>query len=119
MERVLSARHHPKQQDTQMTDEPTRDFEKMLDLNRSQLTRDVVSQFEDAMRRQQTAIDDIKEITAVAKEQEFGPRDIGAMKKIAKLRLQDKGGDAKEQLEALSRIGKVVGFDLFDWAGIE
>ena len=42
-------------------------------------------------------------------------RDITA-KKIAKLRLTDKGDDAREQLEALSRIGKAVAFDLFDWA---
>jgi len=36
-------------------------------------------------------------------------------KKIAKLRLDDKKGAAQEQLEALERIGKAVGFDLFDW----
>ena len=101
-----------------MSEEPKRDLEKMFDLNRSQLTRDLVNQFEDAMRRQETAADDIKEITATAKEQEYGPRDIEAMKKIAKLRLKDKGGAAREQLESLSRIGKTVGFDLFDWAGV-
>ncbi len=38
------------------------------------------------------------------------------MKTIAKLRLQDKKGAAQEKLEALDRVGKAVGFDLFDWA---
>lgn len=38
------------------------------------------------------------------------------MKRIAKLRLDDKGSEAKEQLEALQRIGRAVSFDLFDWA---
>lgn len=102
-----------------MSEEPKRDFVKILDLNRSQLTKDIVTQLEDAMRRQDVAADDIKEITASAKEQEYGPRDIAAMKKIAKLRLKDKCLDAREQLEALSRIGKAVEFDLFDWGGIE
>lgn len=102
-----------------MSDENTSGYwENKLDLNRSQLTRDIVSQLEDAMRRQEVAADDIKEITASAKEQEYGPRDIAAMKKIAKLRLKDKGGDAREQLEALSRIGKAVEFDLFDWSEV-
>lgn len=97
-----------------MSDSP-RDFEQMLDLNRTQLTRDLVSQFEEAMRRQKVAGDDIKEIAATAHEQEFGPRDIAAMKQIAKLRLTDKGGEAKEKLAALERIGKLVQFDLFDF----
>ena len=38
------------------------------------------------------------------------------MKKIAKLRLDDKASEAREQLSALERIGRAVGFDLFDWA---
>ena len=99
-------------------EQPSRDWEKTLDLNRTKLTRDFVDQLEDAMRRQQVAADDLKAIAGTAREQEYGPRDIMAMKKIAKLRLQDKGGDAREQLSALDRIGMAVEFDLFDWSGV-
>lgn len=38
------------------------------------------------------------------------------LRKIAKLRLQDKRGDAEEQLEALARISAAIDFPLFDWA---
>ncbi len=96
--------------------EPKRDFAKMFDLNRSTLTKSYVDQMERCLRDAATARDELKEIAATAKEAEFSPRDIQAMKKIAKLRLDDKKGAAQEQLEALERIGKAVGFDLFDWS---
>lgn len=98
--------------------EPRRDFTKMLDLNRTQLTRDMVDRLQDAMTRQQIAAEDIRVIVASAIEQEFSKRDIGAMKQIAKLRLNDKKSEAREKLEALERIGKAVDFDLFDFAGV-
>lgn len=96
--------------------EPKRDWTKTLDLNRTQLTKDMVDRFLDAMQRQQIAAEDIKIIAVAALEQEFSKRDIGAMKAIAKLRLNDKKSEAQEKLEALERIGKAVGFDLFDWS---
>ncbi len=95
---------------------PQRDWSKTLDLDRKTITRNFVNRIEECMRAAEAASNDLKGVLAEAKEAEFGPRDIGAMKKIAKLRLTDKGGDAREQLEALSRIGKAVAFDLFDWA---
>ena len=97
--------------------ETPRDFERMLDLNRTQLTRDIVEQMEGAMRRQQSAAEDLRAIVASAKEQEYPVRDIAAMKQIARLRLQDKCSEASDKLEALQRIGKTVGVDLFEWAG--
>ena len=100
------------------SDEPKRDFAKMLDLNRSSLIKSLVDQMEQAMRDIQEAQEDLKQIVAAAKQHEFAVRDVAAMKSIAKLRLQDKKGDAQEKLEALERIGKAVGFDLFDWAGV-
>lgn len=96
--------------------EPKRDFAKMFDLDRTTLIRSMVDRMEQSMRDADAARDDLKEIVSECREAEFGPRDIAAMKKIAKLRKDDKGGDAKEQLEALERIGAAVGFDLFDWA---
>lgn len=96
--------------------EQRRDFTKMLDLNRTQLTRDMVDRLQDAMTRQQIAAEDIRVIVASAIEQEFSKRDIGAMKTIAKLRLNDKKSEAREKLEALERISRTVGMDLFDWS---
>jgi hypothetical protein len=61
------------------------------------------------------AADDLKQVCADAVEQEFGPHDIKAMKKIARIRLKDQQSDARDQLEALERIGRAVQFELFDW----
>lgn len=97
--------------------EPKRDFAKMFDLDRTTLTKSMVDRMETCMRDMETARGDLKEVIEQAKEAEFGKRDIEAMKKIAKLRLDDKKSAAQEQLEALERVGKAVGFDLFDWAG--
>jgi hypothetical protein len=93
-----------------------RDFEKIFDLDRSTLIKSMVQRMEECMRQAKVAADDLKEVVAECVEREIVQRDIVAMKKIAKLRLQDKGSDARDQLEALQRIGRVVGFDLFDWA---
>lgn len=98
------------------TNEPTRDWAATLDLNRSTVTKSFVDRLEECMRAQQTASDDLKGVIADAKEAEFSARDIEAMKKIAKLRLKDQQAVAKDQLEALNRISRAVGFDLFDWA---
>ena len=87
------------------TGEPKRDLHEVFDLDRKKLTKTTVDQMEQAMR----------DIDA-AREDQFSKRDIEAMKKIAKLRKDDKKGAAREQLEALERIGGIVGFDLFDWA---
>lgn len=98
------------------TEEPKRDLNAIFDLDRKKLTAKIVDQMEQAMRDVDAAREDLKQIVASAKEAAFSPRDVEAMKKIAKLRKDDKGGAAKEQLEALERIGGIVGFDLFGWA---
>lgn len=103
-------------EDTGTSGEPKRDFAKMFDLDRTTLTKSMVDRMERCLRDAESARDDLKEVVAECNNAEFGKRDIEAMKKIAKLRLQDKKGAAQEQLEALERIGKAVGFDLFDWA---
>lgn len=94
---------------------PSRDFTKMFDLDRSTAIKNLVTRMEECMRQQQVAADDLKQVTADAVEQEFGPNDIRAMKRIAKLRLKDGLADAREQLEALERIGRACQFDLFGW----
>lgn len=95
-----------------------RDWTKTLDLDRTTITREFVNRMENCMRQAQDAQEDLKQVIADAKEAEFKPRDVEAMKKIARLRLKDQKGRAQEQLEALERIGKAVEFDLFDWAGV-
>jgi uncharacterized protein (UPF0335 family) len=92
------------------------DWTKKLDLNRTTITTDFVNRFEAVMRDQQTAADDLKEIAAQAAEQEFTKRDIEAMKKLAKMRLKDQIGRAREQIDALRRIGAAIQIDLFDVA---
>ena len=96
--------------------EPKRDFAKILDLDRTTLTKSMVDRMEQCLREAETARDDLKEVIAQCREAEFGKRDIEAMKKIAKLRLDCKKGAAQEQLESLDGIGRAVGLDLFSWA---
>ena len=91
-----------------------RDFGRMLDLDRTTAISDFVERFENCMRDQQAAADDIKEIAAEAKKREFGPDDITAMKTVAKLRLKDETTKARDRLRALHRISSAVQLDLFD-----
>lgn len=97
-----------------MSEEKPTDFTKLFDLDRSQLTREMVDRMEQAMRRIDDARADLQMIVAECNEAFFKKRDIEAMKKIAKLRKDDKQSAAREQIEALMRIGRVVQFDLFD-----
>lgn len=105
-------------EDADNAEQPKRDWSKTLDLDRTTITRDFVNRMETCMRQVQDAQEDLKQIIADAKEAEFKPRDVEAMKKIARLRLKDQKGRAQEQLEALDRIGRAVEFDLFDWAAV-
>lgn len=102
--------------DGQPKEQPERDLDAVFDISRKKLTKNMVDRMEQAMREADAARDDLKAIVAECREANFGPRDIEAMKKIAKLRKDDKGGAAKEQLAALDKIGGIVGFNLFDWA---
>jgi uncharacterized protein (UPF0335 family) len=95
---------------------PDRDFGKMLDLNRSSLTKNMVTRMEECMRAADIARDDLKEVVAECVQAEFGPLDIAAMKKIARLRLRDQQNTAKDQLRSLQKIAEAVDFNLFDWA---
>lgn len=104
--------------DSAKGEEPKRDFVRMFDLDRTTLIKSMVDRMEQCMRDADKSRDDLNEVLAECREAEFGRRDIAAMKKIAKLRKDDKGGDAKEQLEALERIGAAVGFNLFDWTAL-
>lgn len=101
------------------SDAPRRDWAKTLDLDRTTIIKNYVDRFEQCMRDAEMARDAIKDLTIEVKAQEFSPRDISAMKKIANLRLKDQVSRAKEQLDALQRIGRAAGVDLFDYAAGE
>lgn len=98
--------------------EPKRDKDlaEIFDLDRKRAVRTLVDNMEQSLRDIQTAQDDLKELVSSAREAAFSARDIAAMKTIARLRLKDEAGAAREKLEALERISEAVGFNLFDWA---
>lgn len=95
---------------------PDKDLAEIFDLTREKLVGQMVDNMEQCMRDIQTAQDDLKEIVAGAREAAFSARDVTAMKTIARLRMKDQGGAAREKLEALQRVSHAVGFNLFDWA---
>jgi uncharacterized protein (UPF0335 family) len=98
--------------------DPSRDFERMLDLDRSTLIRDFVDEMESRMREVESAQAALKDIAEAAVRQEFPPRDVAAMKKIARLRLKDQKAAAQQELEALGRIGKAADFDVLDFEAV-
>ena len=105
--------------------DPPRDFERMLDLDRSTLIRDFKpapaqagDEMEGRMREVETAQAALKEIAEAAVRQEFPPRDVAAMKKIARLRLKDQKAAAQLEFEAIGRIGKAADFDVLDFEGV-
>lgn len=97
-------------------DDTERDLSKLFDLDRTSLTKEFVNRLEEVMRQSEAARDDLKAIVAECVAAEFRKHDIAAMKKIAKLRLADKAAEARDHLAALERVGRAVGFDLFDWS---
>lgn len=94
--------------------EPTRrDWAATLDLDRGTAIKTFVERMEECMRAAIIARDDLKEVQTDAIEAEFSKRDVEAMKKVASLRIKDQVGRAREQLEALERIGRAMQMDLF------
>ena len=93
---------------------PTFDFVEMFDLERTTLTANMVNRIEACLRQAEAASDDLKAVVAECREQEYRPKDIMAMKTIARLRLKDRIADAREQLAALQRVSRAVQIKLFD-----
>ena len=93
------------------------DLNEIFDLDRKGLTQKLVTDMEQCTLAADVAREDLKVVVAQAKEAQFSRRDVQAMKMIAKLRLDDKLGEAAEKLEALERFGQAVGCDLFALAG--
>jgi uncharacterized protein (UPF0335 family) len=94
---------------------PKANLAEIFDLDRKKITRQMVDRFEQCMRDADQVKADMSELTNECREAQFGPKEIAAMKKIAKLRKEDKRGNAQEQLAALERVSDAIGFDLFSW----
>jgi uncharacterized protein (UPF0335 family) len=91
---------------------------KVVDIDPAMAIKRFVNRIETAMRDIANAQDDLKAIVFEAKEACISPKDIASMKTIAKLRLKDQIADAREKLESLERISRIVQLDLFGWAEI-
>lgn len=92
------------------------DIAQIFDLDRKQATRKLVENMEQCMRDIENAQEDLRQVVASAKEAEFSVREVAAMKTVAKLRIKDQLGAAREKMGALERVSEAVGCPLFDWA---
>lgn len=88
----------------------------MTDTNEVTVLKDYVNRYEAIFRQQDAAATDLAELTEEIKDAEFSPKDVAAMKKIAKLSINGKVQKAKDELAALDRVASAVGMDLFDFA---
>ena len=88
----------------------------MFDLTGDKRIAEYVARFEDLYRQREAVNADLKETAADASEGMFTKRDIDAMKKIAKWRVDDKVGAAQELMTSLRRVAIAVKIDLFAWA---
>lgn len=93
---------------------PDTELHTIFDLDRSRETGRVVDQFERAIQDVEAAQEDVKQIAASAKQSGFSQHEVAAMKRVARLRLKDKGPETKKQLAALERVSRAANFDLFD-----
>lgn len=92
------------------------DLSEIFDLNRHKAVTNYVERFEELFRQKDAIQNDVKELSAEAKEAMFSPMEIRAMQDIAKLRKDDKANAASEKLAALRRVANAVKFDLFSWS---
>ncbi len=83
--------------------------------DRRKLTAEFVARFETLLQEQQDTAEDLKELAGEAKRKQFTKAVVKAMRKIAKLRLDDKRREASAQLEALQQVADACNFDLFEW----
>ena len=97
--------HHPKP-----------DLSEIFDLSRNKAVSSFVDRFERLFRDRDAVSEDIKEVSAEAKEAMFSPVEVKAMQDIAKWRKDAKSNAAAEKLAALRRVSNAVNLDLFSWA---
>lgn len=87
----------------------------MTDTNSTTAIKDYVLRYEALFRQQDATAGDLKELAEEVKESDFNPREIAAMKRVAKLQVNGKTQKARDELAALSRVAEAAGMDLFNF----
>lgn len=105
--------------DMSMNEEPTPekavDLSKMFDLSGDKKIAEYVQKFEELYRMLDAAKSDIKQLTDDAAQDFLTKKEIAAVKKVAKWRLDDKMGAAQETFGAIRRVSDAIKADLFGW----
>lgn len=89
------------------------DLNEIFDLDRKDVVKKLVTEMEQCLHDAMIARENLKEIVAHAREYQFSAWEAVAMRKLAKLRLDDKLGTAREEIDALRRISYSLEIDLF------
>lgn len=88
----------------------------ILDLDGNGRIAAYVGRFEELFRQQQAVSADLTALKDEAfTDGMLSKRDVEAVKKIAKWRLDDKLGAAQEQIGALRKVAAAIKVDLFSW----
>lgn len=95
---------------------PAKSMSEMFDLSGDKKVANYVQRYEELFRQREAANNDLKELASEALQDMLTKREVEAIKKIAKWRLDDKLGAAQELFSAMRRVGAAVKVNLFDWA---
>jgi hypothetical protein len=89
-------------------------FDARIDASRSDRVKAFVERMYEILRGIEAGQIDLKAVAVECEQRGFKKREIAAMRKIAKLSLDDKISQARDSLDALRRISSEAGVDLFD-----
>jgi hypothetical protein len=95
---------------------PKKPLSEVFDLKGEKKIVNYVSRFEELFRQRESINADLKQCAEDAREDLLTKREVEAVKKIAKWRVDDKLGAAQELFTAMHRVSRAVRVDLFSWA---
>lgn len=95
---------------------PAKPLTEIFDLSGDKKIAEYVARFEDLYRQRASIAADLKQLADDAQESMLTKREVEAVKKIAKWRMEDKIGAAQELFAAMRRVTRAVKIDLFSWA---
>ena len=98
---------------------PAKPLSETFDLNGEKKIASYCARFEDLFRQREAVMADLKQLADDAGEDMLTKREIEAVKKIAKWRVDGKLGAAQELFAAMRRVAKAVKVDLFSWMEAE
>lgn len=99
---------------------PDKSLEEILDLDGNGRIAAYVGRFEDLYRQRKAVTDDLKSLADEAfTDGMLLKREVEAVKRIAKWRLDDKLGAAQELFGAMRKVSAAIKVSLFDWAASE